>query len=125
MAVVGEWMGDTGDAFFTAALLEDFWLVQRVHLPNWSDTAHELTVWDRKQPPGPGKKGKKGKKRQSAPQVRLYPDEGCMHASEHSQLDNCDSGLFPPRSCGVKDQKLPIVFGLLQAGCGLERLVLT
>ena len=68
-------MGDTGDASFTAALLEGFQLVQRVHLPNWSDTAHELTVWNRKQPPGPGKKGKKGKKRQIAPQVWLLPNE--------------------------------------------------
>ncbi len=61
MCVVGEWMGDTGDASFTAALLEGFELVQRVSLPNWSDSAHELTVWKRKQA-GISKKRKKGHK---------------------------------------------------------------
>jgi hypothetical protein len=60
--VVGEWMGDTGDASFTAALLEDFNLVLRVQLPNWSDTAHELTVWERKLKAARGKQKKKRKR---------------------------------------------------------------
>ena len=60
MCVVGEWAGDTGDAAFTAALLAGFALAQRVPLPNWSDTAHELTVWERKSglTAGPGKQRK-------------------------------------------------------------------
>lgn len=71
MIVVGEWMGDTGDASFTAALLEEFNLVHRVPLPNWSDTAHQLTVWDRKLESARGKQKEKSKKRRRASQVRF------------------------------------------------------
>lgn len=45
--VVGEWAGDTATSAFTAALLAGFSLVERLPLPNWSDSAHELTVWQR------------------------------------------------------------------------------
>ena len=48
MCVVGEWFGDTGDEAFTWQLLDSFCLVQRVPLPNWTDSAHELTVWERR-----------------------------------------------------------------------------
>ena len=48
--VVGEWDGDTGTADFTSSLLQNFKLQKRVALPNWSDTAHELTVWSRVNP---------------------------------------------------------------------------
>ena len=54
MCVVGEWGGDTGSSAFTAALLAGWRLVQRVALPNWPDSAHELTVWERPDSP-PGK----------------------------------------------------------------------
>lgn len=47
MCVVGEWLGDTADEAFAAALLRDWMLVRRVALPNWTDTAHELTIWQR------------------------------------------------------------------------------
>ena len=46
---VGEWHGDTGDAAFAHQLQSDFALKQRIALPNWSDTAHELTVWQRRE----------------------------------------------------------------------------
>ena len=48
VCVVGEWDGDTGSPEFTMGLQENFTMENRVHLPNWSDTAHELTVWSRK-----------------------------------------------------------------------------
>ena len=48
MCVVGEWDGDTAEPSFTAQLLAGFRLVDRCALPNWSDTAHELTVWERR-----------------------------------------------------------------------------
>ncbi len=48
MCVVGEWGGDTGSSAFTASLLAGWRLVQRVALPNWPDSAHELTVWERR-----------------------------------------------------------------------------
>lgn len=47
MCVVGEWDGDTGSASFTAALQIGWRLVERVPLPNWTDSSHELTVWER------------------------------------------------------------------------------
>lgn len=47
MCVVGEWLGDTGDESFAAALLADWTLIRRVPLPNWTDTVHELTIWQR------------------------------------------------------------------------------
>ncbi|KAK9904746.1 hypothetical protein WJX75_001738 [Coccomyxa subellipsoidea] len=47
VCVVGEWLGDTGDESFAAALLADWTLIRRVPLPNWTDTAHELTIWQR------------------------------------------------------------------------------
>lgn len=53
VCVVGEWDGDTAEATFTAQLQADFRLVQRHALPNWTDTAHELTVWERRSAPAP------------------------------------------------------------------------
>lgn len=47
MCVVGEWLGDTADESFAAALLSDWLLIKRVTLPDWTDTAHELTIWQR------------------------------------------------------------------------------
>lgn len=47
VCVVGEWQGDTGDESFSAALLADWRLIRRVGLPNWTDTAHELAIWQR------------------------------------------------------------------------------
>jgi hypothetical protein len=57
--VIGEWCGDTADEAFAAVLLSDWRLVRRVPLPNWTDTAHELSVWERRQacPQLPGKAG--------------------------------------------------------------------
>ena len=49
--MVGEWDGDTAEPSFTAQLEADFRLVRRCALPNWSDTAHELTVWERRPEP--------------------------------------------------------------------------
>lgn len=48
VCVVGEWDGDTAEASFTTQLQADFRLVQRQALPNWTDTAHELTIWERR-----------------------------------------------------------------------------
>jgi len=48
VCVVGEWDGDTAEPAFTAQLLAGFQLVDRCALPNWTDTAHELTVWERR-----------------------------------------------------------------------------
>ena len=48
VCVVGEWDGDTAEPNFTAQLLAGFRLADRCALPNWSDTAHELTVWERR-----------------------------------------------------------------------------
>ena len=48
MCVVGEWCGDTADNIFHASLTAEFALVRRVPLPNWTDTAHELTIWQRR-----------------------------------------------------------------------------
>ncbi len=59
MCVVGEAPGgDTGSLAFAGALAAGFRLVQRLPLPNWSDTAHDLTIWDRRRPApcsGPGR----------------------------------------------------------------------
>ncbi|OQR84505.1 hypothetical protein ACHHYP_13300 [Achlya hypogyna] len=48
LVYVGEWYGETGDRQFECDVMKSFKLVQRVALPNWTDTAHELTIWDRK-----------------------------------------------------------------------------
>lgn len=48
--MVGEWDGDTADRRLTAALLAGWRLAQRVALPNWGDSAHELTIWERRRP---------------------------------------------------------------------------
>ena len=47
MCLVGEWNGDTGDTKLEALLLGSFRLIRRLALPNWTDTAHELTIWQR------------------------------------------------------------------------------
>ncbi len=52
MCVVGEWDGDTAEPAFAAQLLAGFGLVDRCALPNWTDTAHELTVWERRSADG-------------------------------------------------------------------------
>ena len=48
VAVVGEWDGDTGTAPFTDVLYRNWSLQHAIKLPNWSDTAHDLTIWSRK-----------------------------------------------------------------------------
>ena len=48
ICVVGEWHGDTAEPSFFAALESAFALAQRVPLPNWTDSAHELTIWERR-----------------------------------------------------------------------------
>ena len=48
VCLVGEWDGDTAESTFTAQLQVDFRLIQRCALPNWTDTAHELTIWERR-----------------------------------------------------------------------------
>ena len=45
VAVAGEWDGNTADGAFAEALRRRFRLVRRVPLPQWGDTAHELTLW--------------------------------------------------------------------------------
>jgi len=59
VCVVGEAPGgDTGSLAFAGALAAGFRLVQRLPLPNWSDTAHDLTIWDCRRPApcsGPGR----------------------------------------------------------------------
>lgn len=91
LIVVGEWAGDTADASFTAALVDRFQLVLQLQLPNWSDTAHELTVWKRR-----AGTDKKGKKRQSVSQVRP-----CMAPRDVRDWQRgVRSGLFKiPQDC--------------------------
>lgn len=48
VALVGEWDGDTGSQGFTEALLLGWTLQEAIILPNWSDTAHDLTIWRRR-----------------------------------------------------------------------------
>ena len=48
LALVGEWDGNTADGAFVRLLTKHFSLTRRVALPQWGDTAHELTVWERK-----------------------------------------------------------------------------
>ncbi|OQS04138.1 hypothetical protein THRCLA_20960 [Thraustotheca clavata] len=45
---VGEWYGETGDRQFECDVMKSFSLIKRVALPNWTDTACELTIWERK-----------------------------------------------------------------------------
>ena len=54
VCILGEWRGHTGDDDLAALLLRDFTLVQSVDVPNWTDTAHELTVWRRRDPQSAG-----------------------------------------------------------------------
>lgn len=48
VALVGEWDGDTGDRALSHALLTEWRLERAINLPNWSDTAHDLTIWRRR-----------------------------------------------------------------------------
>eukprot|EP00892_Ulva_mutabilis_P004997 jgi/Ulvmu1/286/UM001_0290.1 len=48
VALVGEWDGDTGTHDFSEVLLMGWTLQEAIPLPNWSDTAHDLTIWRRR-----------------------------------------------------------------------------
>jgi hypothetical protein len=48
VALVSEWDGDTGTPAFTAELLRGWRLLEALPLPNWTDTAHDLTIWERR-----------------------------------------------------------------------------
>ena len=48
VAVVGEWLGDTATPAFEEELHRAWQLQDRIALPNWSDTAHDLTIWRRR-----------------------------------------------------------------------------
>lgn len=54
VCVAGEWNGDTGDAELEAQLRGSFRLTHRLALPNWTDTVHELTIWQRATVDGDG-----------------------------------------------------------------------
>lgn len=49
--LAGEWLGDTADGALHAALCARFELVERCALLQWADTAMELLVWRRRDPP--------------------------------------------------------------------------
>jgi hypothetical protein len=53
VAVVGEWDGNTADGEFAWTLFRHFFLEKKIALPQWGDTAHDLTIWRRK-PSGRG-----------------------------------------------------------------------
>ena len=60
VAVVGEWDGNTGDVAFARELRESWNLARRVSLPQWGDTAHELTIWQRKKTDSTERGGTRG-----------------------------------------------------------------
>ena len=60
VAVVGEWDGNTGDVVFARELRESWNLARRVSLPQWGDTAHELTIWQRKKTDSTERGGTRG-----------------------------------------------------------------
>jgi hypothetical protein len=45
---IGEWQGDTGNRRFENQLIAGFSLVKSLSLPNWGNTAYQLTIWERK-----------------------------------------------------------------------------
>ncbi|GMH36604.1 hypothetical protein BSKO_04477 [Bryopsis sp. KO-2023] len=45
---VGEWEAETGNRKFEAELVNSFQLLKKVPLPNWGNTAYQMTVWGRK-----------------------------------------------------------------------------
>jgi len=45
---IGEWEGDTATAEFEKEIFKGWVLKERVALPNWANTAYELTVWKRR-----------------------------------------------------------------------------
>ena len=49
VALIGEWDGDTGTTDFAEALWLGWALEDVIALPNWSDTAHDLTIWRRRE----------------------------------------------------------------------------
>jgi hypothetical protein len=49
MVLVGEWGGTTHGPEFEAELLRDWMIKERISLPNWANTAYEMTVWRRRQ----------------------------------------------------------------------------
>lgn len=57
VCVVGEWSGDTGDVELESQLRGSFHLTRRLPLPNWTDTVHELTIWQRASSRGEGTPG--------------------------------------------------------------------
>ena len=48
IAYVGEWQGDTGTPTREKLLLQDYRCVERVRLPNWTDTCYSLMIWERR-----------------------------------------------------------------------------
>ena len=51
LAVVGEWDGNTGTAEFARELRKKWYLVEYARLGQWGDTAHDLTIWMRRDDP--------------------------------------------------------------------------
>lgn len=69
--------GDTGGATFHGALRARFRLAQRLPLPNWSDTAHELTVWERRAAPPPAGAGGGAPDARNGPVLAALPALAC------------------------------------------------
>ena len=95
VAVVGEWDGNTADGLFAEKLHAFFYLADRVPLPQWGDTAHELTVWQLRG------------KNDSIPNKSELPLKQCGWCSKSETAlrrctlcrDNC--GTFCSRKCCV------------------------
>lgn len=49
LVLVGEWGGTTHGPEFEAELLRDWMIKERISLPNWANTAYDMTVWRRRQ----------------------------------------------------------------------------
>ncbi len=47
LIMLQEWDGDTADVPFASEILREFDLLRTVALPQWTDTAHDLTLWRR------------------------------------------------------------------------------
>ena len=81
VCTVGEWRGHTGDDALSRLLLRDFRLDKRVPLPNWTDTAHELTIWQRRQPEVASRE----------------PSQGALPAAALAIRAACKDAAGPPR----------------------------
>jgi hypothetical protein len=98
---VGEWEGFTATQDFEVKLQKDYVLVEKMQLPNWSDSAYFLSIW---------------KLKSSVPKKEAKSNISVIECSKCHAKATPDTKLYKCRFCRVRLYCGPVREKLFQSG---------